>query len=324
MGSSSSASAASRSNSSRGRRGSGPSFTSSRRRVASHSLTMPLVSPLSSQATPSRWRASASSSGSSAGPASSSRSRRAASPASPNSRYTSADPSHGSGSSGSVSLQRRYASSAASGSSCSRARDASSSITAGSSGGRLASRAQRPLHGPQVAVLERLPGVVEQAFQLRVRCAVLGHGATVPRRRSRPSRRAVPGSVPRVTAQATPHPCIVTANGRRIGARPGKEVSRGVTYRPKDPRGKLREVATKWTASMSVAGRHPNCGVVFGDEAPTAQEPQAQGWLVDDRRPAPPATAYLSWTTATCGGPARAEPFARPRRRRRRVARRAE
>ena len=50
--------------------------------------------------------------------------------------------------------------------------------------GRLAGGAQGPLHAPQVAVFEGLPAVVEQAFELRVRCAFVGHGATVPRRRS--------------------------------------------------------------------------------------------------------------------------------------------
>lgn len=65
------------------------------------------------------------------------------------------------------------------------------------------------------------------------------------------------------------------------------------TYRPRDPRGKLREVVTKWTASMKVAGRHPNRGVVFGDDGPPGGEPQAKGWLVDDRRPGASGDAYL-------------------------------
>ena len=64
------------------------------------------------------------------------------------------------------------------------------------------------------------------------------------------------------------------------------------TYQPKDPRGKLREVAAKWTASMRVAGHAPNRGVVFGDE-PARQEPQARGWLVDDRRPGAAGDRYL-------------------------------
>src|SRR5665647_1097639 len=62
-------------------RGLGSSLTASRRKTASHSLTVPLRSPFSSQARPRRWRASASSSGSSSKSASSSRRRRAASPA---------------------------------------------------------------------------------------------------------------------------------------------------------------------------------------------------------------------------------------------------
>jgi hypothetical protein len=64
------------------------------------------------------------------------------------------------------------------------------------------------------------------------------------------------------------------------------------TYQPKDPRGKLREVAAKWTASMRVAGHAPNRGVVFGDE-PARREPQARGWLVDDRRPGAAGDRYL-------------------------------
>lgn len=64
-------------------------------------------------------------------------------------------------------------------------------------------------------------------------------------------------------------------------------------YRPKDPRGKLREVVTRWTASMRVAGRGPNRGVVFGQDAPPEREPRAQGWLVDDRRPGASGDSYL-------------------------------
>lgn len=65
------------------------------------------------------------------------------------------------------------------------------------------------------------------------------------------------------------------------------------TYRPRDPRGKLREVVTRWTASMKVAGRHPNRGVVFGDDGPSGREAQAKGWLVDDRRPGASGDSYL-------------------------------
>lgn len=64
------------------------------------------------------------------------------------------------------------------------------------------------------------------------------------------------------------------------------------SYRPRDPRGKLREVAVKWTASMRVAGRSPNRGVVFGEESPRP-EPDAKAWLVDDRRPGAPGDRYL-------------------------------
>lgn len=64
-------------------------------------------------------------------------------------------------------------------------------------------------------------------------------------------------------------------------------------YRPRDPRGKLREVATNWTLSMRIAGRAPNCGVVFGaDDSPYAS-PQARGWLVGDRRPETRGDRYV-------------------------------
>jgi hypothetical protein len=64
-------------------------------------------------------------------------------------------------------------------------------------------------------------------------------------------------------------------------------------YQPKDPRGKLREVTTRWTASMRVAGRSPNRGVVFGQDSPPGGAPQAQGWMVDDRRPGAAGDRYL-------------------------------
>jgi hypothetical protein len=44
---------------------------------------------------------------------------------------------------------------------------------------------------------------------------------------------------------------------------------------------------------MKVAGRHPNRGVVFGDDGPPEREPQAKGWLVDDRRPGASGDSYL-------------------------------
>ena len=64
-------------------------------------------------------------------------------------------------------------------------------------------------------------------------------------------------------------------------------------YRPRDPRGKLREVTTKWTANMRVAGHAPNRGVVFGDRPAPATEPQAHGWLVGDRRSGAVGDRYL-------------------------------
>ena len=64
-------------------------------------------------------------------------------------------------------------------------------------------------------------------------------------------------------------------------------------YRPRDPRGKLREVTTNWTLSMRIAGRAPNCGVVFGREAPLHSGPQARGWLVGDRRPEAQGDRYV-------------------------------
>jgi hypothetical protein len=79
------------------------------------------------------------------------------------------------------------------------------------------------------------------------------------------------------------------------------------SYRPRDPRGKLREVVTKWTASMKVAGRAPNRGVVFGEDGSPGQEPHAQGWLVDDRRPGASGDAYLLMDDGDvwrAGGPA--------------------
>lgn len=64
-------------------------------------------------------------------------------------------------------------------------------------------------------------------------------------------------------------------------------------YRPRDPRGKLREVATNWTVSMRVAGHAPNCGVVFGEHAASSGDPPAHGWLVGDRRPETRGDRYL-------------------------------
>jgi hypothetical protein len=65
------------------------------------------------------------------------------------------------------------------------------------------------------------------------------------------------------------------------------------TYRPRDPRGKLREVAANWTLSMRVAGCAPNCGVVFDGDAPASEGSQMRGWLVGDRRPETRGDRYL-------------------------------
>jgi hypothetical protein len=57
-------------------------------------------------------------------------------------------------------------------------------------------------------------------------------------------------------------------------------------YRPRDPRGKLREIVVKYLTHMRVTGHQPNRGVAFDDQAAAAGQPQARGWLVADRRPA--------------------------------------
>lgn len=64
-------------------------------------------------------------------------------------------------------------------------------------------------------------------------------------------------------------------------------------YHPKDPRGKLREVVSKYLAAMRVAGRAPNRGVVFAGRDQPAATPQVEGWLVDDRRPENAGARYL-------------------------------
>jgi hypothetical protein len=79
----------------------------------------------------------------------------------------------------------------------------------------------------------------------------------------------------------------------RIQRKPGRRGDTLTAYRPRDPRGKLREVATNWTLSMRVAGRAPNCGVVFDRDAPEHAGPQARGWLVGDRRPESQGDRYL-------------------------------
>ena len=56
------------------------------------------------------------------------------------------------------------------------------------------------------------------------------------------------------------------------------------SYQPRDPRAKLREVTTKWTTSMRVAGRAPNCAVVFG-EGHAAPAPSRRRKGMAGRRP---------------------------------------
>lgn len=58
----------------------------------------------------------------------------------------------------------------------------------------------------------------------------------------------------------------------------------GYNYRPKDPRAKLREVVAKYVQAMRLAGCTPNVGVIFGSEPNGQAAPQAQGFLVEDRR----------------------------------------
>jgi hypothetical protein len=55
------------------------------------------------------------------------------------------------------------------------------------------------------------------------------------------------------------------------------------SYRPTDPRAKLREVVARYAQSMRVAGRLPNAAVAFGGSESPAP-PQTQGYLIQDRR----------------------------------------
>ncbi len=64
-------------------------------------------------------------------------------------------------------------------------------------------------------------------------------------------------------------------------------------YRPKDPRGKLREVVTKYLSNMRVAGRQPNRGVAFDAAAADAGAAHTSGWLLDDHRPQDGENRYL-------------------------------
>ena len=64
-------------------------------------------------------------------------------------------------------------------------------------------------------------------------------------------------------------------------------------YQPKDPKGKLREVVSKYVSAMRVAGQAPNCSVFFGGNAAEASAPHAHGYLVLDRRPEARGARYL-------------------------------
>lgn len=64
-------------------------------------------------------------------------------------------------------------------------------------------------------------------------------------------------------------------------------------YRPKDPRGKLREVVTKYLSNMRIAGRAPNRGVIFDVDAADSPPPQTSGWLLADQRPGARGDNYL-------------------------------
>lgn len=65
------------------------------------------------------------------------------------------------------------------------------------------------------------------------------------------------------------------------------------SYRPRDPRAKLREVAAKWVSAMRVAGHAPNRGVVFAGDSSAPAAAHVHGFLVDDRRPQASAERYL-------------------------------
>lgn len=65
------------------------------------------------------------------------------------------------------------------------------------------------------------------------------------------------------------------------------------SYRPKDPKAKLREVVAKYVSAMRVAGRDPNCSVFFGGSAAESNAPHAHGYLVLDRRAEARGARYL-------------------------------
>lgn len=64
-------------------------------------------------------------------------------------------------------------------------------------------------------------------------------------------------------------------------------------YRPRDPRGKLREVVRNYLRTLRTYGRGPNRGVVFGDVDVATTPPQTTGWLLSDRRPGRTGTYLL-------------------------------
>jgi len=64
-------------------------------------------------------------------------------------------------------------------------------------------------------------------------------------------------------------------------------------YQPKDPKGKLREVVSKYVSAMRVAGRTPNCAVYFDGSDAEETSPHAHGYLVLDRRPEAGGVRYL-------------------------------
>ena len=166
-------------------------------------------------------------------------------------------------------------------------------MTAGSSGARLARRAQGALHGAQVAVLERLPGVVEEALQIGVVSAVLLHGATVPRRGY-----ASPPCAHRCPLHRHPRDArIATKPGKRrravaitvLGTRGGSSVrSPPIGRCPCASRDALPTAASSSTATHQ----------------PTPDRRLAAGsWATGGRSRR--ATGTSSWTTATFGAPAR-------------------
>ncbi len=65
------------------------------------------------------------------------------------------------------------------------------------------------------------------------------------------------------------------------------------SYRPRDPRAKLRTVAVRWVAAMRVTGHAPNRDIVFDGDSATSSAPPVRGFLVDDRQPQTSGERYL-------------------------------